>query len=322
LRRSEYDFRGKVALVTGGSRGLGLVLARQLTRAGARVAICARDQRELDLAADDLTSLGNPPLALPCDLTNPARVQEMVRAIEVHLGPVDVLINNAGIIVVGPLETMNRADFERVMNVNFWAAYNTVEAVLPSMRQRKQGRIVNVSSVGGKVSVPHLLPYSASKFAVTGFSLGLRTELAPHGIVVTTISPWLMRTGSPRNAQFKGQHEEEYAWFSISDSLPMLTISAETAAQRILDACRHGDAEAMLSLPSALADKFRALFPELFADLMELTNRLLPGPGKDADRKSVRKGSQSESSWSPSTLTTLTDRAAEQNNELAPAGQA
>lgn len=99
------------------------------------------------------------------------------------------------------------------------------------MRRQRGGRIVNVSSVGGKIGVPHLLPYTASKFALTGLSEGLRVELKRERILVTTVCPGLMRTGSPRNALFRGKHKREYAWFAIADSLPLLSISAESAAR-------------------------------------------------------------------------------------------
>src|SRR5205814_7891596 len=140
-------------------------------------------------AAADLAEHGGNPLALRCDVTNPQDVGDLVRAVEVHFGPVDVLVNNASIIAVGPVQTMTRADFEQAMNVTFWGAYNAVEAVLPSMRQRREGRIVNISSIGGKVGVPHLTPYCASKFALVGYSQALRAELADEGITVTTICP-------------------------------------------------------------------------------------------------------------------------------------
>src|SRR5205085_11782954 len=138
---------------------------------------------------------------------------------------------------------------EEVMKVHFWAPLHTTLAALPEMRQRRDGRIVNISSIGGKVSVPHLLPYSASKFALTGWSEGLRSELLKDGIYVTTVCPGLMRTGSPRNALFKGKNEAEYAWFSISDALPIVSMSAKRAAQQIVDAAARGAAEVVLSRP-------------------------------------------------------------------------
>src|SRR5437016_396384 len=229
-----YDFRGKTVLITGGSRGLGLVLARQFVAEGAKVAICARDADELDRAFEDLARRGGRVVTVPCDLTVPEHVNEMVAVVERRLGPIDVLINNAGIIGIGPVDHMGLDDFHKAMAGNFYSALHSTLAVLPRMRGRKRGRIVNITSIGGKVSVPHLLPYSASKFALVGLSEGLRAELARAGIQVSTICPGLMRTGSPRHAFFKGRHRAEYAWFSISDSLPLTSISAESAAGEIL----------------------------------------------------------------------------------------
>ena len=135
------------------------------------------------------------------------------------------------------------------MATNFWGMLYPTLALLPEMRARRSGRIVNITSIGGKLGIPHLLPYSASKFAAVGFSQGLRAELAGDGIKVVTVCPGLMRTGSPRNAIFRGQHRSEYAWFSISDALPGLSISAESAARRIVAACRRGDAEVLFPHP-------------------------------------------------------------------------
>jgi short-subunit dehydrogenase len=312
--RFAYDLRGKVVLITGGSRGLGLVLARHAGREGARVAICARDPQELERASQELAAHGPEVLAIPCDLTDRNRVQSMMAEVLQKLGPVDVLINNAGKISVGPLETMSLDDFQQEMRNNFWSAVHTILEVLPEMRRRRCGRIVNITSIGGKVSVPHLLPYSASKFALAGLSEGLRAELARDGIVVTTVCPGLMRTGSPRNAEFKGQHRAEYLWFSISDSLPLVSMSADRAASQILRACKDGRAEIVLSLPAKCAVTFHGLFPGLTSDLLGVVNRLLPGPGGVGQARAA--GKDSMSSWSPSWLTTLTERAAERNNEI------
>lgn len=315
--RPRYDFGDKVVLITGGSRGLGLVMARQLAREGPRLVLCARDQEELERASAELAQYGPRPYVLRCDVSDPAQVDLLVRACEARVGPVDVLINTAGTITMGPLEAMTRADFEEALANNFWGAFNTTQAVIPGMRQRQTGRIVNISSIGGKVSVPHLIPYSTSKFALVGYSHGLRAELAPQGIVVTTVCPGLMRTGSPRNAQFKSQHKIEYALFSILDSLPLFTISAEEAAAEIVAACRRGDAEAILSLPAQAAAKFQALFPETFADFVTLATRLLPGLGGIGTQ--ALPGKDSTSPASPSFLTVLTERAAQRNNEMTPA---
>jgi hypothetical protein len=149
---------------------------------------------------------------------------------------------------------------------------------------------------------------------LVGLSEGLRAELLNEGIYVTTVCPGLMRTGSPRNADFKGQHRAEYAWFSIADSLPLVSIEAERAARQIIDACRKGQAELVISLQAKLAVVFHGLFPGLTSDLLSVVDRLLPAPGGIGTRKV--KGKESTSALSPSLLTILTERAAVRNNEM------
>ena len=313
-RLFEYDLKDKTVLITGGSRGLGLVMARQFAQEGARLVLCARDEQELDQARLDLEELGAEVMTARCDVTNRHDVMAMVANVYTQVGTIDVLVNNAGVIQVGPLEVMTHEDFELAMQAHFWGPLNTIMAVLPSMRQKRTGRIVNISSIGGKVSVPHLVPYSASKFALSGLSKGLRTELMKDGIKVTTVYPGLMRTGSPRNADFKGQHRFEYAWFSISDSMPLLTVSAENAARQVVQACKRGQAELVISVPAKLAVLFDELFPEAMSQILATANRFLPEPGGVGTER--RKGRESTSSWSPSWLTTLTEEAALRNNEV------
>ncbi len=314
-RNRAIDLRGKTVLITGGSRGLGLVLARELARDGACLAICARDEDELERARAELSALGATVLALQCDVTDRTAVDEMVRIVQNHFGAIDALINNAGTIAVGPMEAMMLTDYEEAMKINFWATLYTTLAVMPQMRARRTGRIVNISSIGGKVSIPHMLPYSASKFAATGLSQGLRAELAKDGIVVTTVCPGLMRTGSPANANFKGRHWAEYAWFSLGSALPISSMSAERAARRIIEACERGDAEVVFPLPAKLAAMVHSLLPGLTSDMLSLLNRLLPGYGGVGSRPV--KGRHSRSALTPSWLTILSDRAAMKNNEVA-----
>jgi short-subunit dehydrogenase len=255
-------------------------------------------------------------LAVPCDVTRPVQVEAMVDEVVRRWGRIDVLVNNAGTISVGPIETMSLDDYRQAMDVHFWAAVYTIRAVLPYMRRQRDGRIVNIASIGGKLSLPHLVPYSASKFALVGLSEGLRSELAEDGILVTTVCPGLMRTGSPRHAFFKGRHRAEYAWFKISDSLPLFSMSAERAARQIIAACEAGEAEVVLSWPAKLAVMFHDLFPAWTADILAALNHVLPGPGGRAT--SAVEGKESESFWTDSWLTGLSNRAARANNEIAP----
>jgi NAD(P)-dependent dehydrogenase (short-subunit alcohol dehydrogenase family) len=312
--RRAYDLREKVVLITGGGRGLGLALAREFARQGARVVICARDPDELERAREDLARRGADVLAIPCDVTEHTQVHAMARIVEERWGRVDVLVNNAGVIEVGPIDTITRDDYDEAMRAHFWGPLNTIEAFVPMMRARREGRVVNISSVGGKISVPHLLPYCASKFALTGLSEGLRAELAQDGVLVTTVCPGLMRTGSPRNAYFKGQHRAEYAWFSISDSMPVLSTSAERAARSVVEGCRNGEPEVVFPFLTQVAVKLHGLFPGATAEVLSLVNRALPKADGVGTRK--MRGAESESAVSPSPLTVLGDRAAETHNEM------
>jgi len=315
LKGQLYSLRGRTVLITGGSRGLGLALARQMAREEARLVICGRDLDSLERAKDSLVKVGADVLAISCDVTDPQSVGEMLDQARQHYGPIDVLINNAGVIEVGPAVTMSVGDYEEAMDTNFWGMLYPTLAVLPEMRARRAGRVVNITSIGGKLGIPHLLPYSASKFAAVGFSQGLRAEVAADGIKVVTVCPGLMRTGSPRNAIFRGQHRSEYAWFSISDALPGLSISAERAARRIVDACRRGDAEVLFPITARVATVVNALAPGVTAGVLAAVDRLLPKAGGTGGR---RKGSDSQSSLSPSWLTHLGDRAARNYNQIAP----
>ncbi|HTL17874.1 MAG TPA: SDR family oxidoreductase, partial [Patescibacteria group bacterium] len=211
-KRSRFSFSGRSVVITGGSRGLGLVLARQLAQRGARISLLARDPEELKRAEAQVIASGGEVLTVACDVRRQEEVDAAIEKVVDKFGAVDVLINNAGIIQVGPLDHMTVKDFEDAMAIHLYAPLFCSLAVIPHMRRSGEGRIVNISSVGGKIAVPHLLPYCASKFALTGLSEGLRTELRTENIFVTTVCPGLMRTGSPRNARFKGKHKLEYAW--------------------------------------------------------------------------------------------------------------
>ncbi|MBE9155682.1 SDR family oxidoreductase [Nodosilinea sp. LEGE 06152] len=313
-REQGYDLRGKVVLITGGSRGLGLVMGRQLVEAGARLAICARDEAELERAQTDLVQRGGEVLALICDVTHQTQVEQMVQQVSEHFGTIDVLINNAGTDIVGPLENMTMQDFDDLMQLHFWAPLYTTYAVLPGMRNRQAGRIVNISSVGGKVVSPHMVAYCASKFALTGLSAGMRVELARAGISVTTVCPGLIYTGVNDHALFKGQRRKEYTWFSISESLPLVSASPEKVAREAIAGLRRGAAEVVVPLYILLMARFYGLFPGLMTNLLIWGNWLLPGPTEGGEERAF--GRDSHSGWAPSWLTYLSDRAARRNNEL------
>jgi len=310
-RLNAYDFAGKTVVITGGSRGLGLVMAREFAAQGANLGICARDAVELDKAREELTAMGVQVQAVTCDIRHEREVNAFIKEVEGRFGQIDVLINNAGVIQVGPLENMTLQEYREAMDTHYWAPLYAMLAVLPGMKQRKSGRIVNIASVGGKVSLPHLVPYSGSKFALVGLSEGFRAELKQYNIPVTTINPGLIRTGSPNHAIIKGQHQKEYAWFTSLDVFPLISMSAQRTARKVIEACRHGEAELTLTLTGKLAALVHGISPSFMSDYFGLINEILPEPGSN-QRQS---GKQSKSEKTPDWVEGLNQKAADENNE-------
>lgn len=289
-RQHRTDLRGQVALITGGSRGLGLALAREFGGQGCKLAICARDEEELQRAASLLRSEGNNVFAVSCDVADAELVSRMIRRVEEHYGRIDILVNNAGEILVAPTENTTVADFERAMDVMFWGVVLPTLTLLSSMKKRRSGRIVTITSIGGKVSVPHLTAYTCAKAAAVAFCEGLHAEMAQHGVRVVTVAPGLMRTGSHVNARFKGDYAGEARWFGAAASLPFVSMSAEEAARQAVAAARDGTAVKILSTKTTALARIQGAFPGLVPSLFAVVNRLLPSASSDS--KTVVGGRQ------------------------------
>ena len=315
---NEFSFRDKVVVISGGSRGLGLVMARRLGSEGAKLVLLARDEFELNRAIEEMTNDGINATSKVCDITDEKQVKDAVSYARDYFGTIDVLINNAGVIQVGPMDSMTNDDYEQALNTHLWGVIYLTNAVLPIMREHKSGRIVNIASIGANVSVPHLLPYCVSKFALRGYSEGISTELRKENILVTTVCPGLMRTGSHINALFKGQNKKEYALFSISNAMPMLSIDGDCAGKQIIEACRRGDSELIITLPAQALSKLNGVFPELTNNIMQGVCKFLPSNETsegDAGDTNV-PGWQSQSKISPSVLTEPVDSVSAKNNEI------
>lgn len=284
-KRPGADLTGRVALVTGGSRGLGFLMAEELLAQGCLVAICGRDRETLERARSALRERagdGAEVLGVRCDVADPGDVAELVAKVVATYGQLDLLINNAAVIQVAPLEVLRREDFEEAMSIGFWGMIHATLEALPHLR-RTRGRIANITSIGGKVAVPHLLPYDCAKFAAVGFSEGLRAELAGSGVTVTTVVPGLMRTGSPVHVRYAGNSAAEYAWFAAGDVTPVTAMSARRAASAIVAAVRRGDAEVVLSWQAKLLRTAHALSPGTVSRALGVVSRLLPRSTEPAD---------------------------------------
>ena len=278
-RRAQDDLHGEVAVVTGASRGLGLLLARELAGQGCPLVICARDAAELERAADELRAAGAEVTTVACDVTDEATPQLLIDTAVQRYGRLDILVSNAGVIQVGPVQATQIGHYEMAMNTMALAPARLALTALPVMRRQGHGRIVTIGSIGGKISVPHLLPYSTAKFAAVGFSEGLRAELGRGPVTVTTVVPGLMRTGSHLQARFTGQPAKEFTWFSLGASLPLVSMDAERAARQIIAAVRQRRAEIILTPAGQLVSRAAGIVPGLTSEILHLVQRLaLPAP--------------------------------------------
>ena len=311
-QKRRMNFAGKVVVISGGSRGLGLELARGFGAEGASIALLARDEQRLKESATELEQCGARVAALVCDVSREEQVRSTVASIVRDFGGIDVLVNNAGTIRVGPSEHMDLEDYAEAMAVHFWGPLYLMKEAIPHMKQRRHGRIVNIASIGGTVAVPHLLPYVASKFALVGLSEGMRAELAKDGIYVTTACLGLMRTGSHLNAFFKGQHKKEFALFSLANAI--FSTNSARAARQIIEACRYGRSHLIITPQARLLHLANGIFPALTMEIFAWANRVLPGPS-GAGGDLLRRGSESQSLIAPSVLTHAADNAVTRNRE-------
>jgi NAD(P)-dependent dehydrogenase (short-subunit alcohol dehydrogenase family) len=275
-RRRRAALRGKVALVLGGSSGLGRWVARALADAGCRLVIAARDERELEDMHLELNANGAEVLSRRCDVGDHAQIDALIAAARERFGAIDVVVNVAGLIQVGPVDSLTPDDFRDAMAVNFWGPLHVIEAVLPEMRARRSGHIVNVTSIGGLIPMPHLLPYDCAKAAAVALSQGMGAELRKDGISVTTVIPGLMRTGSVPHVRFRGRPSAERRWFGAASTSRLTAMSPERAARRIVAAASRGDAQLVLTWEAKAGRIAFALLPSLTRRLLAAVNRLLP----------------------------------------------
>ncbi|GAA3491474.1 SDR family NAD(P)-dependent oxidoreductase [Streptomyces cremeus] len=316
------DLDGLSAVVTGGSRGLGLLLADELLRRGCAVTVAARDKAELERAAALLRARrpGAAVRTAVCDVRDRGAVAELFRGAREARGSVDLVIGNAGIIQVAPAETVGTAGYEDAMDTIFHGALHTALEALPHLREsRAGGRLALIGSVGGLLAVPHLLPYSCAKSAVAALAEGLYTEAARGGVSVTAVHPGLMRTGSHLHAVFGGDREREYAWFSALASTPLVSMDARRAADRIVTAVEKRKVRVVLTPLAKAADKAHGLAPVLTARLSHGAARFLPSADGEPE---LREGADVEAATPRSAreqlrslAATLNDRAARAYNE-------
>ncbi|MCC5668187.1 SDR family NAD(P)-dependent oxidoreductase [Nostoc sp. CHAB 5784] len=185
---------GKVALITGASSGIGEATAIALAAEGAKIALAARRVEKLEALAKQITDQGGQALVIIADVTDDAQIQEMVEKTQSHFGGVDILINNAGVMLVGPVEGADIGDWQRMIDIDLLGLMKTTHAVLPALKAQGGGHIVNIASIAGRIPIPNYAVYNAVKFGVVAFSEALRKEVIKEKIRITVIEPGAVAT--------------------------------------------------------------------------------------------------------------------------------
>jgi NADP-dependent 3-hydroxy acid dehydrogenase YdfG len=196
-------------LITGASQGSGKATALLFARQGYDVVLAARQSDRLQTVAEEITASGRRALAVPTDVGQLEQVRALVNQALAQFGAIDVLVNNAGICLTGTMAQTSADDWQQVMNTNFWGYVYTIQALLPHFLAQGRGTIVNVGSFGGKMPLPNMTAYCASKYAVTGLTETLRLELKPQGIHVAAVHPGVINSSFMERAMFRGQDEQE-----------------------------------------------------------------------------------------------------------------
>ncbi len=289
-RARGIDLGGCVAVVTGGGRGLGLAVSRELLRRGCKLAICGRDGTVIARALEELGQGSADVFGMVCDASVPAQVDDFIAQVLGRFERIDLLINNAGQCFAGPAVELLPADVEAALRNIFWVHFHPTMAVLPHMRARRFGRIVNVTSIGGKVPLPHLAAYAVGKFAATGWSQILAVELAKDGVLVSTITPPPLDNGASLTTHFNGDREREFQWFARLLTSPWSAIDTRRCARVIVDAAQYGDRDRAVSARSWLMARLQGAAPRLMSRVLELVDRRMPAPGGPGVTSEMRLG--------------------------------
>ncbi len=314
----------------GASRGLGLLVSQELLERGFTVHGCARDAAELEGAARILTASVPPSeewasrfVPHVCDVRDADAVARLVRDVVDAEGRLDVAIHVAGVIQVGHADALTLGHYHDAVDTMLWGPVHLALAVVPVMRAAGRGRIGIVSSVGGLVAVPRLVPYSVAKFGAVALAEGLYAELAGTGVTVTAVTPGLMRTGGHVHARFVDDPPSDYAWFAPAASLPLLSVSAPRAAYRIVEGVLAGRPTVELTPLTMVARRVHGLAPALTVRTLGLVSRLLPGPATRAADPGSTAGPAVEGADARKALgsrivdaLSVDDRAARRHNEV------
>lgn len=240
-------------LITGASQGIGKATALLFANKGYDLVLAARQPDRLAAVGQEIQALGRQALTVPTDVKDPQQVKALVDKALAQYGAIDVLINNAGIYLSGPVETFSLDDWHQAIDTNLWGYIHTIHALLPHFIARGTGTIVNLSSIGGKVPAPYLVPYCTSKFAVTGLTEAMHSELKPKGIHVCGIYPNVIASSLMERAIFRGKDADDAQarrqQLQQVVSVPIVE-KPEDVAKAIWEAVKHQRDEIMVGSAS------------------------------------------------------------------------
>lgn len=257
-------------LITGASQGSGKATALLFARKGYNVVLAARQANRLEAVAQAVREIGVSALAIPTDVSKIEQVEKLVEQSLAFYDQIDVLVNNAGICLTGEMANTSIDDWQQMMNVNFWGYVYTINALLPHFLERQQGTIVNVGSFGGKMPLPNMTAYCASKYAVTGMTETLRLELAPKAIHVGIVHPGIINSDFLERAVFKGTDTDAQNGRKRMQEMLTGPIASqpEEIAQAIWDVVKFKIAEKVVG-PIVVATEVHRLFPGLTQWMLE-----------------------------------------------------
>lgn len=237
------------ALITGASQGIGKATALLFANKGYDLVLAARQPDRLAAVGQEVQNLGRQALTVSTDVRDPQQVKTLANKALAQYGAIDVLINNAGIYASGSVENFSLDDWHQIIDTNLWGYIHTINALLPHMLERGTGTIVNLSSIGGKVPVPYLVPYNTAKFAVTGMTEAMHSELKPKGIHVCGIYPNVIKSSLMERAMFRGKDAEDAQarrqQLDMVVSTPVVE-KPEDVAKAIWEGVKHQRAEVMV----------------------------------------------------------------------------
>ena len=260
-------------LITGASQGIGKATASIFAQNGYNLVLASRNVDRLNATAEMLKAISPSVTAIPTDTRDPEQVKTLVDRALSEYESIEVLVNNAGVYISGPADSFSLEDWHTVIDTNLWGYIHTIHALLPHLIAQGHGTIVNVASIGGKVPIPYLVPYSTSKFALTGLTQSLQSELSPKGITVCGIYPNIIKSDFMERAIFRGKDEEDAIarrkQLEQVMSAPVIE-KPEDVAKAIWDAVKHQKTEVVVGSAGASLASSR-LFPDLIQWIMRRT---------------------------------------------------